>query len=347
MKQMAGNLMESMQSGEQEQMEEDMAALRQLLENLINLSFDQEDLVNDIKKTTINTPRYVELAQVQFKLKDDFELVEDSLQALSKRVEQIETFVIEKTSEIKVDMAESLKELEDRKVAAAEAYQRSTMKNVNDLALMLDEAMQEMQQQMSSSMPGSQMCNKPGGSGSGQGKGKGKQPKDKMSKGQEGLNETLKKMQGDMKKNGKGGMSKQFAQAAQRQAAMRKALEEMQKGKQEQGKGSKELQEIIDQMNKTEEDLVNKRLDSKLLERQAEIETRLLEAEQAERQREKENKRKAETAEEIKREMPPALKEYLKKKEAEVEMYRTVSPDLKPYYKNLVKEYYKALKSTK
>jgi len=344
MKQMAGNLMESMQSGEEEQMEEDMAALRQLLENLINLSFDQEDLVNDIKKTTINTPRYVELAQVQFKLKDDFQLVEDSLQALSKRVEQIETFVIEKTSEIKVDMAESLKQLEDRKVAKAEKNQRSTMKNVNDLALMLDEAMQQMQQQMASSMPGSKMCNKPGGSGSGK---KGKQPSDKMSKGQGGLNETLKKMQGDMKKNGGKGMSKQFAQAAQRQAAMRKALEGMQKEKQEQGKGSKELQEIIDQMNKTEEDLVNKRLDAKLINRQEQIQTRLLEAEKAERQREKENKRKAETAEEIKREMPPALKEYLKKKEAEVEMYRTVSPDLKPYYKNLVKEYYKALKSTK
>ena len=38
-----------MQSQEQEQMEEDMQALRQLLENLVGLSFDQEGLLDDFE----------------------------------------------------------------------------------------------------------------------------------------------------------------------------------------------------------------------------------------------------------------------------------------------------------
>ncbi len=356
MKEMAGNLQSSMESGEMEQMEEDMQALRQLLDNLIALSFDQEDLIDDIRITDIIAPRYLKLTETQFKLRDDFSLIEDSLQALSKRVEQLETYVIEKVGEINTSFKGSIEELtkidtlvkrdisrlEERLKDDAEVYQRSTMKNVNDLALMLDDAMQQMQAQMASMMPGNQMCDKPGGSGKGKG---GDKPSDKISEGQEGLKEQLGKMKEQMKAGGKKGMAKQFAEAAAKQAQMRKALEKMQKEKGEQGKGSKELQEIIDAMDKSEEDLVNKRLDNQLMKRQEEIVTRLLEAEQAQRQREKDNKRKAEVGEDKKKEMPAALKEYLKKREAEVEMFKNVSPALKQYYRNLVNDYYKALKS--
>ena len=70
-----------------------------------------------------------------------------------------------------------------------------------------------------------------------------------------------------------------------------------------------------------------------------------LEAEKAERTREFENKRKAEQGEDKVKELPPALQEYLKEKEAEIDMYKKVSPSLRPYYKQLVDEYYRALKS--
>ena len=340
MKEMAGSLQSNMQSGEQEQQAEDIKMIRQLLENLVSLSFDQEDLVNDLGITRTVTPRYVELVQEQFKLKDDFKLVEDSLTTLAKRNDKIENFVLEKVAEVKLNMKESLTELEARKKPEAADNQRRTMKNVNDLALMLAESMASMQEQMGSSMPGSQMCNKPGGKGQGK---NGKVPMDKISEGSQGMEEMMKGMQEKMGKGDKPS-SKDFAQAAARQAAMRKALQDMQKDAKEQGRGTKELEAIIEEMDKIETDLVNKRLDSEMLKRQQDITTRLLEAEKAERQREFDNKRKAETASEKKRELPPSLKEYIKKREAELEMYKTVSPALRPYYKYLVDEYYKALK---
>ncbi len=347
MKSMAGNLQSSMESGEMEQMEEDMQALRQLLENLVDLSFDQEDLYDNLLAAPkVNTPRYVELVQVQFKLKDDFKLISDSLFALSKRVSQIETFVTDKVFEVDESLKNSLENLEERRMPQANAEQRSTMKSVNDLALMLSDAMEQMQQQMSGMMPGSQMCKNPGGSGQGAGK-KGKQPKDKISPGQEKLNQDMQKMMEKMKKGGGGGMSKEFAQAAARQAAMRKALQELHEQQKEQGQGSKEIQKLIDEMDRTEIDLVNKRLNNETLKRQKDILTRLLKAEKAERQREFENKRKAERTSEKKREFPPSLKEYLKKREAEVEIYKATSPDLKPFYKVLVDRYYQSLKSGK
>ena len=339
MKQMAQNMASQMESGEMEQMEEDMQALRQLLENLVGLSFDQEDLMDEFDVVNVNTPKYVELVQQQFKLKDDFRLIEDSLQALSKRVFQIESFVTEKVGEIKENMKEGLDELEERKKPQASEHQQRTMKNVNDLALMLSEVMNQMQQQMAGMMAGNQMCNKPGGQGS-----QGKTPKDKLSKGQQNLNQQMQQMKDALEK-GKGGSSKEFAEMAARQAALRKALREKQAKLKEQGKGSKQLQELIDEMDKVETDLVNKKLTNDLMNRQKDILTRLLQHEEAERQREYDEKRKAETASQQERKMPPSLEEYLKKREAEIDLYKTVSPSLKPYYKFLVEEYFKSLKA--
>ncbi len=207
MKDMASQMSQQMASQQMQQMQEDMEALRQLMENLLGLSFDQEDLMDEIKESRINTPHYVELVQDQYKLKDDFKLIEDSLHALSKRVFQIESFVTEKVTEIKSNMKDGIDELEERHKPQAAEHQQRTMKNVNDLALMLSEVMNQMQQQMSSMMQGSQMCNKPGGQG---GK-SGKAPMDKITKGQEQLNKDMQQMKEGLKKGGKGGSSKDFA----------------------------------------------------------------------------------------------------------------------------------------
>ncbi len=350
MKNMANKMKQSKEAGEAEQMEEDIKAIRQLLENLVGLSFAQEQNMKDVAGATINTPRYVELTQQQFKIKDDFKLVEDSLQALANRQFQIESIINEKVSEIKSSLKSSIEELEERRVNTATEQQQRSMKSLNDLALLLAEAMQNMQEQMASDMPGNQACQKPGkGKGKGKGNSSGKgDPKDKMSKGQEDVNKIMKDLKERMEKQqGKGASggqpsnSKEFAQLAAKQAALRNALRQMQKEKQEQGKGSKALDEIMDDMNKIETELVNKRLNNDMMRRQEQILTRLLEEERAEREREQDEQRQAETARQQQPKMPPALEEYLKKRRAEVEQFRTVSPALKPYYKQLVEEYLK------
>ncbi len=340
MKAQAEKMKAQMQSSEEEQMQEDMAALRQLLENLVTLSFDQEGLMDDVNIANTNTPHYVDLVKEQYGLKDDFKLVEDSLFALSKRVFQIESFVLEKVSEIKSSMKNSTDHLEERKKPQANEQQQKSMKSLNDLAVMLDEIMQQMQEQMAQQMEGNQNCSNPGNKPGGK---PGSKPGDKMGKSQESLNDMLEKM-----KQGKGSSSKEFAEMMQRQNALRKALEEKKRKAQESGQGKdvgKELQELIDGMNKTEEDLANKRLNNETMKRQQDILTRLLKHEKAEQQREYDNKRKAEVAQQKERKIPPAIEEYIKKREAEIDVFKTVSPALKPYYKFLVEEYFKELKT--
>ncbi len=342
MKKMASKMKSKKKENESEQAEEDMKTIRQLLENLVNLSFDQEKLMNEFNTVGETTPRYVKLTQQQYKLKDDFVMIEDSLHALSKRVYQIESFVTEKVTDIKQNIKESIGMLEERIKYKAQENQQRTMKNVNDLALMLSETLDQMQQQQKESdKPGSGSCNKPGGKGKG-----GKEPKDKMSGGQKSLNDQLKKMKDGMDgKNGQPKMSKDFAQMAGKQAAMRRAMQEKQKELQQRGNGSKELQEIIDQMDKVETDLVNKKLTNETINRQDQILTRMLESEKAERERKQDEERKAEIAtDEQNKKIPPNVEEYIKKRQAEIEMFKTANPTLKPYYKQLVEEYFKTLK---
>jgi len=343
MEQMASAMQQKMDQQQQDQAEEDMRALRQLLENLIKLSLDQENTMDEIVVTNINNPKYKTLVQNQYKIEEDAKMVEDSIIALSKRIFQIESFVTKELKTINQNMDDGLDYLEDRKVKDGSINQQYIMTGFNNLALMFNESLEQMQQQMSDGMPGSQNCNKPGGSGTPSSMGD-------MKKAQEKMNSQLEKMLEEMQKGEKpggekpgegGGMSKQMAQMAQRQAAIRDAIQKIDKESNKDGKNSMgDLQKLADEMEKTEEDLLNKKLTSQMIKRQQDILTRLLKAEEAERQREIDDKREAETAREKPKPVPPEIEEYLKKREAEVQLYKTVPPALKPFYKRLVERYF-------
>src|SRR5699024_10821583 len=112
----------------------------------------------------------------------------------------------------------------------------------------------------------------------------------------------------------------------------------------EQGKGSKELQQLIDLMDEMETDMVNKRMTQQMMMRQQEILSKLLEAEKAARQQELDETRKAASAKDIVRTLPPELQEYLNQRREAITPYQKLSPSLKPYYRTLVDEYYEELK---
>ena len=341
MQQMAQQMNQSMQSMQQQQNSEDMDAIRQLLENIVDLSFDQEETMDQLNLTTVNTPRYVELVQRQFQINNDFELVRDSLQALAKRNFQIETFITEKVTDIRGNLGGTVSELEERRTPQAANLQQRAMTGLNDLALMLSESMEQMQQQMASQMQGQQQCQNPQ-SGQ-QGQQSGKPSENPGSEGQRDLGEQMREMKQGLEK-GEGGSSKEFAEMAARQAALRRALEEKQKERQQSGEGKNgQLQELIDEMNAAEEDLVNKRLTNESLMRQQDILTKMLEHERAEREQKMDEQRKSETAEQQRRELPPSLEDYIRQRRAEVEQFRRVTPELKPYYQTLVDEYFRSL----
>ena len=139
MKEMASKMEGEMQESDQEQAEEDARMLRQLLENLVGLSFDQEQVTNEMANLNPQTPHYLTLLQDQFKIKDNFKIVQDTLEVLSQRIVDIQSFVMEKISEINENFKKGIDLLEERRSGEASNNQRRIMKNLNDLAVMLSE----------------------------------------------------------------------------------------------------------------------------------------------------------------------------------------------------------------
>lgn len=344
MQEMAQKMQAAMDAGAQEGAAEDMDALRALLENVIQLSFDQEDIMEELRVIDRDDPKYTELGRQQRKLQDDAKMVEDSLFALSKRVVQIERVVNDEIAVINRSINSALEEIGERSTAAATMRQQYAMTSFNNLALLLDEALQQMQQQMENNMPGSGNCNNPGGSGSKPSKGSMSKMQEEMAKKLEQMQKALEKGQqegGQKPGMGDQGMSKEIAKMAAQQSALRKEIQKMAQELNERGKGEGDgLNEIAEEMEKTERDLVNMDITRETLKRQQEIITRLLESEKAEREQEYDDKRESERPGDYKISNPEKYLEYNRRKAREIEMLRTVPPDMKPYYKDRVNEYF-------
>lgn len=326
------NLSEKLQSMQSNMMESSMNMnlnqLRDILDNLIKLSFEQESIMVDFRNVHQSDPRFLELSQKQLKIKDDAKVIQDSLISLSKEDFRIQSVVTRKVDEMNNYLDESVEAIKERKKGEAIGKQQFTMTTINDLALMLDDVMSQMMNAM--------------------GMGTGKPQNSRVPSLSE-LQQQLGEKINELKKSGKSGrqLSEELSKMASEQERIRQMLSEMEKemndGKD--GSGGNSLKDIQDKMEQNEIDLVNKRLSNQLIQRQKQIITRLLEAENANRERELDNEREAQQAKEIIRNIPDTFEEYIKAKEKEIELLKTVPLNLNPYFKKEVNEYFKRLGS--
>lgn len=369
MEEMAEEMMDEMSAEEQQQDEENAAAMRQILENLLNVSFTQEELMKQLSVTRIDNPQYLKIPQLQKKLKDDSKIIEDSLLALSKREPSVSSFINREISAINNNMEKTIKSLADRNTSESSTRMQTTMTSVNNLALLLNEALEQKQNKMKNQMkmPGKKgKCKKPG---SGQGQKPSNQPGvPNMKKLQEALNKQLEELKKAMengekpgekpgqkpgKKPGQGqlgnnglpmkmpGTSEQFAKlAAQQEAIRRQMMQMMEKLK---NKGSNPGGDMMELMEQTEKELVNKKISNDMMKRQQDILTKLLESEKAEREREQDEKRKSNEAKVQNLSNPGQFLEYKRLKEKELELINTVPPSLTPFYKEKVNNYFNSV----
>jgi hypothetical protein len=200
MKQMSKAMQMQMKSGQMESIEEDAKMLRQIVDNLVVFSFQQEDLMETFKKIEYGNPIFGKKLNVQNDLKTNFEHIDDSIFALSLRQPMIGTQINTSLTEIQYNIDKSLERLAQNQSRQGIGNQQYTITGANDLAVMLSEILSNMQMQMSMSM----------GSGSGKGTPKpgsgssgGFQLPDIIKK-QESLSEKMKEGINKGKKGSKG-----------------------------------------------------------------------------------------------------------------------------------------------
>ena len=351
MEKMADELDKMQKEANKKEQEEDINSLRSILENLMTLSFDQEEVMNKISRVKDTDPVYRKYGRKQRSIMDDTKVVKDSLEALAKRQPKIATFIDKELGDISKNFGLTIEDLDEHRRRDLGLHQQSVMTSYNNLALLLNEALQSMQNQMKSDSKGSGSCDNPGGKGKPK-PGSGMNPGDmkdmlkkQLEQMEKGSNPGGKKP-GSKEGEGNSGMpgglgNKQIAKMAAEQTAMRQRLEQMKKDLNKDGKGSgNKLNPLIDELEKQEKDLINKNFSSDLIKRQKNIMTRLLESEKALMERGFEEKRESKEGNNSNFGNQIRFDEYTKQKLNQIELLRSVDPLYNKYYKDKANEYF-------
>ncbi len=340
MKKMAESLDLMMQGAGMDQLAEDAHLVRILLENVVRASHAEEELMLQVGKMRKDDPSVSDKISRQKELSENFVMVSDSLRKMALRQASIQNFVFSELQIIDNQLEGAMQDILELHFSMAAGKQQKAMMSMNNLALMLAESLDQMEMQMDG-MSGS--CSKPGKSK--QSKGKPKDMKN-MKDLQEQLGRQLKDMQQKMQQMQKDGqpmpqMSEELARMAAQQEMIREGMQKMLDEMKKSGQlGDDGLNEIMKDMEKLEEDIVNKRITNQTLNRHKNIMSRMLKAEKAQQEREKEEKRKSN---EYKGEQKGHAVDELRYEESlkrQQDFLRTNPIEYQQFYREKINEYF-------
>jgi hypothetical protein len=358
MKVMAQKMAQAMDSGEMEQMQEDAKLLRQILDNLLAFSFDQERL---IKTTNAAQTRSLELNKVlkkQQDLKQQFKHVDDSLFAVSSRNPRISELILKELSDVHYNLDKTLESLADNNIAKGASHQQYTLTAANRLADFLSNVQSQMNMDMQGQGQGKP---KPG-----KGQGSGMQLPDIIKK-QEGLGEKMKdgmkpgdkpgnkpgegQKSGKEGKDGKGssgegnqegengseGNAGKVLEILKEQRQLRDAL---QKALEKEGMMNQGM-DALQQMKEIEKQLINKGFKNDVLQKILNVKHELLKLEKAIQQQGEDTKRQSKTNDKSFNNTSAPLSKELKEYINSVEILNRQSLPLQPNFNQKVQNYFK------
>jgi len=354
MKKMAAQMQMAMSTMQGEMIEEDIALLRSIIENLITFSYEQEDLMGAMKSMNNKHPNFAKKLKEQFRLKAYFEHIDDSLYVLSMRQAKLSQHINLYLANAHYYLDETLVDYEDFRLQKGVSDQHYVMTAANDLALLLSNILDNMQSKM--------------GMGSGMGKGKGqgfglpdiiqkqgelseqmklgmkksgKKPGEKEGKGEQGKNGTESKEGKEGNKNGNGEQnSKELFEIYKQQAKLRQALEDQLNDLNGAGANA-QANKVKKQMEDLERLLLEKGITNQVLARMMRLEHELLKLKEAVQQQGRENKRQSTTNTKDFPKVSPEQLEFKNKYYQQNEILNREVLPLRDLYKKKVREYFK------
>ncbi|WP_103019340.1 DUF4175 family protein [Salinibacter altiplanensis] len=281
--------MQSRMSQMQKQMEGqqrtvNMTGLRSALENTLRLSKDQEDVRTTLEGLEGDDSPVRRFAAQQKDLQDGLNHVADSLQSIANRLPRMSKAVQEKTGNALRAMEDATTALDAREGTEAIGYQKTSMMHLNELARLLSDLLNQMKQQSS------------GGSGK-MSMQQAMQQLQQASGQQQKLNQQIQNFLNEAQ----GERLSQDLQARRRQLAeqqrqIKKQLDEMDLAEETKQKLMGDLQKIAEEMKQSANDLQDGRHSRDLINRQQQILSRLLNAQQSLRTQGKKQQRRGRQA---------------------------------------------------
>ncbi|TCL69256.1 hypothetical protein EV196_101692 [Mariniflexile fucanivorans] len=366
MKKLSQQMQSSMQAGGGEQMQEDVEMLRQILDNLVLFSFDQEKLMKRFQMVEENDNQYASFLKKQNYLREHFEHVDDSLFALSLRQPKLSEEVNKQITDVFYNIDKALGLFAENQIYQGVSNQQFTITAANNLANFLSDVLDNMEENLSMSMgkggqgdmqlPDIIMSQeelnkmmeeglKKGNEGKPKGEGEGKKEGEKGKQGDHGK-EGEKENSGDGKNGNKTGgegegnsedMNGLLYEIYQQQQELRNALEEKLAKEGKLGNASS----LLRKMEEVELDLLNKGFTNQTLQKMMDLKHQLLKMENATFQQGEDNKRESKTNQgdynnDSNNQIPNA-KQYFNTTEI---LNKQMLP-LQPIYKKKVQTYFK------
>jgi len=330
MKDLAKSMEQSMSAMEGESIDEDIDDLRKIVENLIEFSFQQEELMEQIYDGNEKQFEYAKNIKKQYLLKEYFEHIDDSLYMLSLRVVKMGAKIQKEVSDAHFYIDKSLVNFTENRFDQGIANQQFVITAANNLANSLSNLLDNL-------------MNASPSFGKGKGKGKGFSLPDIIKKQGEimkSMKEGKKKGEapGQLGKDGEG-MNSELYNIYKEQAKLRDMLNKLLGDKRNEksngsGKVTKEMEDL-------EKEMLEKGFTKEVIEKMENLNYELLKLEKALKEQGEDDKRESESnikEFEIKRIEELKLKnQYFNYNE----ILNRQSLPLRSIYKKKVQEYFK------
>ena len=323
----------SQMSGQQIQV--NLLALQEALYRLLELSEMQEYLSQASNDTRSRSQGYIELARTQQNVNDQFSKVADTLYQVSARIPGVPDQINRKKADVDRRLEQSLERMVNRNQRYATVASRESLAGINDLTSMIANLIDQLMNQMN------------GGFGSGMSMQQMVEQLQNMSGDQQQLNQQLQQMINDMQGDRLSReQSERLDQMARQQNRIRKQIEELRRsGALEQGdRIMSELQRMMDDMEDSINDMRGGVTDPLMMDRQQNILSRMLSAEQAMQQRGEKDEREGTDASEFERTLPPDMTLEELQKEIRVRMQDPNFTRFSEKYQRLIEKYFERLR---
>lgn len=317
--------------------QENINDIRQILDNLLTISFNQENSINLLKANTQSSYLSTDLLRAENAIQKDFALVKDSIYVLAKRVPELGHAVYEKIDDINTYFNKIFKGINSNARAAVMSSQQQLLTTVNDLALIFDEVANQMQNQPDMQGSDQQEEQEENTSRNKKEMQQRQQNTQQMKNQQQSLKQYLQQLMQQLEKEGKPSAQK-LAESLKMQEMMMQKLQELKESRGLSGEEQKLMNQLQQMMEQNKTDIINRNIDRRLIDRQDAIFNKLLDLEKAEKSQDFEEKRESKQGSDFQNNNRDNLN--LKLKDFGVKEYINLSPvNLNLFYQNIYNDY--------
>ena len=338
--------------------------LQRAIDNLSNISKQQENTKNKTQKSDINSTRVPDIAEEQADIFENLYNLARDLNEIGSKSFAITQEMANDINDAARQMPNIMDQLTERRMPNAAKMQTDAMKKMNSALAQMQQSLGEMQNEGS--------CENGDGSGSGSGQGKGKnqgmgmggmqQMLQQMAAEQQALNQQMQDMfgQGGGAGGTNAGKYSQEQQAGMKKLAdnqdrVRKSLEDLANEQKDFGekpqdrndakKLSNELTQLAEELKEITTDINRGNISPETLQRQERILSRLLDATKSINDRDFERKRESKSGTDMLRRSPSGidLSTQEGKTRAMQELMQSLKKGYTKDYEQIIRQYFEAI----